>query len=147
MCRKSSRDFVCCRRGSIRRLAPPSRPGRPPRPHSHGTDNSLLFYTGHDPKHPDLLQAEALVNRGFAFTADGADNCWQWNSTSGTSIVADALQTLGIWTKPSHAPGWAVPARIGCLSALGRNSMWASRKTISETPAPTRAVPTCALQP
>ncbi|WP_159440912.1 hypothetical protein [Jatrophihabitans endophyticus] len=59
-------------------------------------NNSLLFCVGHDPKNPDLLVVKARVNRGFAFTAKvGADHSWQYNSTSGSSPLADARAALG----------------------------------------------------
>ena len=58
--------------------------------------NPLLFCTGHDTKHPDLLVVKARVNRGYGWAAEvRVPQTWHYNSTLDNIDMGDVLQTVG----------------------------------------------------
>lgn len=60
-------------------------------------NNPLLFCTGHDPKHPDLLVAKVRVNRGYGYAASiESSTRWVYNSTFANRLnVDDLLSAIG----------------------------------------------------
>lgn len=59
-------------------------------------NNPLLFCTGQDPNHPELLDVKVRVNRGFAFNAHIAvPTTWTYNSTFAHEPLDDALAAMG----------------------------------------------------
>lgn len=60
-------------------------------------NNPLLFCTGHDTKHPDLLVVKARVNRGYGYAAAvDSDTQWTYNSTFANSLdIDDLLAAVG----------------------------------------------------
>jgi hypothetical protein len=80
-------------------------------------NNSVLWCTGHDAKHPELLVVKARVNRGFAMLPKPAVAAtWTYNSTFDQGLFDASVEAV---TELDAVVGQSIAQLTGGLSIVG----------------------------